>query len=58
MKNNIEIASFVELTNLEKKEIQGGSFLGWILGFAGAAIEYAANHEAKIGLPGGQAMKQ
>jgi hypothetical protein len=58
MKNNIEIASFVELTNLEKREIQGGTFVGWICGFVGAAMEYAANHEAKIGLPGGQAMKQ
>ncbi len=58
MKNNIEIASFVELTNLEKIEIQGGTLLGWIIGFAGYAMEYVANHEASIGLPGGQAMKQ
>jgi len=58
MNNNIEITSLVELTNLEKRDIQGGSFIGFIAGFIGAALEYTANHEAGIGLPGGQAMKQ
>jgi hypothetical protein len=50
--------NLVKLTEKEMKNTNGGSLIGFIIGFVGACAVYAAQHEKEIHLPGGQAMKQ
>ncbi|WP_165589249.1 hypothetical protein [Chryseobacterium aquaticum] len=50
--------NLVQLTKKEMKSTNGGSLIGFIIGFVGACAAYAAQHEKEIHLPGGQAMKQ
>ena len=60
--NNMEIfnimKNLVELSKKEMKNTNGGSIIGAFIGVVEVILEYTANHEAKIHLPGGQAMKQ